>query len=308
MDTLPEVPNKKFGQHKVIYGVLILAIMGIWAYYVMSAPTSNQSRANGQPTVIHISSGDSLSKVALDLENKKVVRYSVVLKIFLTVFKFDRQIEKGDYLFKESMPVWRVAWMLATSDHNVDPIKVTFKEGITNEEMADLLGSKIQAFRRDLFLSDNRSKQGYLFPDTYFFFALTTSDEIVTEMTSNFNNRMKKFEAGVNNSGASMEDIITMASILEKEAKGKEDAYIISGILWKRMRLGMPLQVDAARETYTRTGLPSVPIANPGAMTIDASINPSDSPYLFYLHDRKGVTHYGKTFAEHKDNINKYLR
>ncbi len=174
--------------------------------------------------------------------------------------------------------------------------------------MATLLASKMQVFRRDLFLSDARSRQGYLFPDTYFFFPLTTAEEIVGELVSNFNNRIKKFEKDIESSGHSKEDIIIMASILEKEAKGKDDVYIISGILWKRIRLGMPLQVDAAKETYNNHGLPSKPIANPGTSTIDAALHPKDSPYLYYLHDRNGVTYYGKTFAEHKSNINKYLR
>jgi len=310
MDTVPpEIPKTKFlRSHKVMYLIFPIILLGIWGYSSSSAPTDNRSRTNRQPTIIHIARGQSLSSVALDLENKRIIKHDTLLKIFLTLFKLDKQIERGDYLFDKSLPVWSVAWMLARGDHNIEPVKITFKEGITNEEMLTLLSTKLSNFRRDLFISDERYRQGYLFPDTYFFYPFTTSDEIISEISRNFTNHINPLKDDILNTNHSEEDIVIMASILEKEAKGKDDAHIISGILWKRIKLGMSLQVDAARETYSKVGLPSKPIANPGAFTLDAAIHPEDSPYLFYLHDKNGVTHYGKTFAEHKSNINKYLR
>lgn len=310
MDTLEPIVKKRtfFRSHKVLYLVFLFCFVVIIGYNATSAPTDNRSRTNRQPTIIHIARGQSLSSVALDLENKRIIKHDTLLKVFLTLFKLDTQIERGDYLFDKSLPVWRVAWMLARGDHNIEPVKITFKEGITNEEILILLSTKLSNFRRDLFISDERYRQGYLFPDTYFFYPFTTSNEIISEISRNFTNHINPLKDDILDSGHTEEDIVIMASILEKEAKGKDDAHIISGILWKRLKLGMPLQVDAARETYSKVGLPDKPIANPGAFTLDASLHPKDSPYLFYLHDKNGVTHYGKTFAEHKSNINKYLR
>jgi UPF0755 protein len=98
-----------------------------------------------------------------------------------------------------------------------------------------------------------------------------------------------------------------MASLIEGEAKGDIDRGIISGILWKRIKIGMPLQVDASPETYKVKGLPKSPIGNPGIKTIEAAINPQNSPYFYYLHDKNGNIHYAKTFTEHEANIKKYL-
>ena len=174
--------------------------------------------------------------------------------------------------------------------------------------MAKILSDKIPNFRKDLFLSNPKVKEGYLFPDTYFFFSLSTTDEIVNDMTLNFKKRTDPLETDIKNSGRSFSDIIKMASILEKEASGKEDIYIISGILWKRINMGMPLQVDAALNTYKNTGLPVSPICNPGLLAIGAAIHPENTPYLFYLHDSDGQVHFATDFSEHRSNIARYLK
>jgi len=120
-----------------------------------------------------------------------------------------------------------------------------------------------------------------------------------------------------------------MASIIEKESLNGDERQIVSGILWKRISLGMPLQVDATflyingkasaeltkddlnidspYNTYRNKGLPPGPINNPGLDAIVAALYPKDSPYLYYLHDKKGKVHYAKTFNEHVANKRKYL-
>ncbi|MEK7105948.1 MAG: endolytic transglycosylase MltG [Patescibacteria group bacterium] len=311
MDTLQSSEIKKrsfFRSHKFVYLIFFIFFICIALYYLVSAPTPSLSFVNKQGVAIHISPNQALQEVALDLEEKKGVKYAPVLKGLVTFLGASHSVPKGDYVFKESVSAWRVAWMLARGIHNVDPVKVTFKEGITNEEMATILASKLTAFRRDLFLSDEKSRQGYLFPDTYFFFPMTTSEEIVDEMSANFSSRISKLKGDIEKSNHTESEIINMASILEKEAKGKDDAPVISGILWKRLKLGMPLQVDAERWTYGNTGLPPTPIANPGLVTIKASLAPVDSAYLYYLHGKDGMIHFAKTYEEHKSNINKYLR
>lgn len=297
-----------FNFHKIVYFLFFVFFLVISGYYFISAPTNNRSIANRQPTIIHIERKESLDAIALDLESKNIIRYHFVLKIFITIFNLDRQIERGDYLFDKNVSTLNVAWMLARGDHHINPIKITFKEGITNIEMATILSDKLISFRRDLFLSDKRSLQGYLFPDTYFFFPMTTSNEVIDEMSANFIKRIRPLKEDIINSNHTLGDIIIMASIIEKEAKGKDDASIISGILWKRIERGMLLQVDAVKETYNKNGLPKEAISNPGIISIEAAIHPVDSSYLFYLHDKNGLAHFAKTFAEHKSNINKYLK
>ena len=127
-------------------------------------------------------------------------------------------------------------------------------------------------------------------------------------MSNNFNTHILPFKKNILDSGHSLSEIIIMASIIEKEAQGKEDSPIISGILWKRIKLGMYLQVDASKDTYNMKGLPLEPISNPGIIAIKAALYPIESPYLFYLHDKIGQVHFAKTFTEHKKNINLYLK
>jgi UPF0755 protein len=172
--------------------------------------------------------------------------------------------------------------------------------------MADILGDKIPSFRRDLFYSKTADKQGFLFPDTYFFFPEETNDEIVNKLLTNFNNKTKNLFITI--SQDEIKNIIKMASILEGEASGEEDIYIISGILWKRLRIGMLLQVDVDKNTYVEKGLPERPINNPSLLSIKAALNPIDSPYLYYIHDRNGKIYYAKNYEEHQRNINNYLR
>ena len=99
-----------------------------------------------------------------------------------------------------------------------------------------------------------------------------------------------------------------MASILEGEARTLETRRIVSGILWKRISINMPRQFDVALGTYKIKGLPENPIGNPGLASIKSAIYPKSSPYLFYLHDKNGNIHYAKSFAEHRQNVLKYLK
>lgn len=300
--------TKLFRSNPILNIFFILAFSGVFIYYMVSAPVTSQSIANRQGTLIHVSSNQTLSSIAKELEEKNVVRQAGVLKIFVKLFRFGHPVVKGDYLFKERIPVWSVAWMLARGKHGIDPLRITIKEGSTNKEITDLLSKNMQAFRIDLFESDERNKQGYLFPDTYFFFPMTTAKEILDDISINFDRKIAPFKIDIEKSNRSLKDIIIMASIIEKEAAGDSDASIISGILWKRIDKGMPLQVDASKITYKEIGLPKEPIGNPGLLSIKAAIYPQKSDYLYYLHEKSGLVHYAKTFEEHKNNINKYLK
>lgn len=283
-----------------ILSIFIIIILTI--FYFLSAPFKNND------VLIHISSGESLSSISSELINDQAIRSNFTLKVFIKLLGTKKGIIKGDYLIKKNSPVWIVAWQVSRGHHNVEPIKVTLKEGITKNNMAKILADKIPNFNTDLFLNDSRSKEGYLFPDTYFFYSLSSTDEIITDITANFQKRINSIDKDIKSENHSLSDIITMASILEKEASGKNDIAIISGILWKRIQLGMPLQVDAAPSTYKEIGLPKSPIGNPGLLAIKAALHPQESGYLFYLHDKDGNVHYAVDFNEHRSNILRYLK
>jgi UPF0755 protein len=206
------------------------------------------------------------------------------------------------------LPVFEVARRISTGEHHMAPVVITIPEGFNINQISDTVASKLTNFNKDRFMLETEDKEGYLFPDTYFFLNNANETDVIKSMTDNFEKKFSSLLSDVISSGKNKKDIITMASIIEREAKGDIDRGVISGILWNRISIGMPLQVDAVPETYKVKGLPKSPIGNPGLPAILASIHPQSSSYLYYLHDKNGNIHYAKTFSEHIKNINKYLK
>lgn len=174
--------------------------------------------------------------------------------------------------------------------------------------------------------------EGYLFPDTYRVYRSAVPEDVIRKMLSNFARRV--LDAGTFDEAAGSSrspfDIVRMASMLEKEVVSDDDRALVSGILWKRLGLGIPLQVDATiiyirgekhlpisasdkaidspYNTYRYRGLPLGPISNPGISAIRAAIHPQASPYLYYLSAPDGRTIYSKTLEEHNKAKARYLR
>lgn len=274
-------------------------------YYLFSAPPNTSVNKD---IIIHVSKNDNLSNVSKNLKDKNIIKSEFFLKSFVVMFNSDKKIIQGDYLLNRKQTVFSIAWQLARGNHKINPIKITLREGLTNEQMADIFADKLSSFRRDLFMEKSNGNQGYLFPDTYFFFPMDTTEEIFEKLSNNFKRQTSKIKEEAISLGKDFEDIIIMASIIEGEASGKEDASLISGILWKRMKIGMMLQVDVERETYQKKGLPNNPINNPGLSSIKAALYPEDSPYLYYIHSKDGQVYFAQNLREHNQNINKYLR
>lgn len=303
MEELQFQNNKeKYKKSRLLQSVYIFLLLILIFYFLIDAPKREKD------TIIHISKNDNISSVSNILKNENIIKSRIAFKVLIILFNQDKNISTGDYLFKKDINIFSVVWQISSSKHYVSPIKITLKEGLTKEQMANVLVDKVSSFRKDLFLKDERSKEGYLFPDTYFFFPMSTTDEILDEISSNFNKKIKTLNNDIEKSGKGLSEIIIMASIIEKEASGKEDAFMISGILWKRIEIGMPLQADAAPITYEKSGLPDEAISNPGLLSIKAALNPAKTDYLFYLHDDYGKVHYAKDFSEHRSNISKYLK
>lgn len=191
---------------------------------------------------------------------------------------------------------------------SIVPVSITIPEGYDIRQAGNIFAAKLKNFNKTQFLEEAKSQEGYLFPDTYFLLNNANEEDAIKSMQDNFEKKINPLRPEIVTARKTEKEIIIMASILEKEAKGDTDRGIISGILWKRIKIGIPLQVDAVPETYKTKGLPDRPIGNPGLEAIKASIHPQSSSYLYYLHDKNGVTHYAATFEEHKKNIQKYLK
>ncbi|MEK7568612.1 MAG: endolytic transglycosylase MltG [Patescibacteria group bacterium] len=279
---------------------------------------------------ITVRSGVSLGQVSLLLKDEHLIRSRTLFELCSRAVGGDKPILAGQYLFKDSAYACTIAMRIARGISGIPSVRVTIPEGMSNKEVAVVIAKLLPGFDSAFFLENARQKEGYLFPDTYLLSTSVNTEKIVSIMSANFEKKIESWIPIIESSGRSLRDTIIMASILEKEATTDEDKELVSGILWKRIKIGMPLQVDATfmylfnkkssditqadlqmksvYNTYRNKGLPGGPIGNPGIAAIRAAIRPKDSPYLYYLSDDKGVMHYAKTFAEHVVNKGKYLR
>jgi len=255
-----------------------------------------------------------------------------------------KQIVAGKYSLNGSLTVPEIVDIVTSGKTLSRDIKITFPEGWTMAKMADRLTAnalpggvflnlaknpKAEWRMKYSFLNElpkNASLEGYLFPDTYFFAPEATAEIIIETLLANFEKKMTPdFRMAAKQSGHTLFDAVTLASIVEAEGKISKDRALISGVFWKRLEIGLPLQsdatvnyvlgtsnlqssyadigVDSPYNTYKYKGLPPGPINNPGLISLRAALFPEKSPYLYFLTSLKtGETIFSQTFEEHVRN------
>ncbi len=283
-----------------LFGAVIL--FGVLHFFLLSPPLDFPTGAT-----INIEKGFSLEKVSSTLKASRIIRSRVAFEFFVITLGGEKRIKPAFFNFEKPLPVFSVAWMVSGSKFYMAPVSVTIPEGFNREQIADTFTQKLPNFKSEQFLLQTAGQEGYLFPDTYFFLNTDSEKEAIKSLTENYEKKIKPLRPKISATGRTEAQIITMASIIEGEAKGDEDRALISGILWKRLKIGMALQADVAPITYKQRGLPENPIGNPGLKAIEAAIYPEASSYLYYLHDQDGNIHYAKNFTEHTANKRKYL-
>jgi UPF0755 protein len=257
-----------------------------------------------------------------------LIRDSVVFFLHVRQNKLDNKIQAGDFRLSPAMRADKIAELLTTGSIDV---WVTIPEGKRTEEIAVLLKESIPTYQEGwaALLAEH---EGYLFPDTYLIPKDATIDQIITVMRNNFDTKF----ASLNYNGTrSQEEIVTVASLIEREARLDEDRPIIASVIYNRLTEPMRLQIDATVQyaigydanenswwkkrltrddlqfdspynTYTNDGLPPGPICNPGLGVLRAAVSPADTDYLYYITDRTGVNRYARTNAQHEANIERY--
>ncbi|MBY0473020.1 endolytic transglycosylase MltG [Patescibacteria group bacterium] len=295
--------------------------------FLFSAP-----RSFPQQLLLPVHSGETGYEIASALKASDAIRSQLVFRALLRLSGSSSHVIAGTYYFPHPQNVFTIVWRLQTANFGVEPIKVTIPEGNDVARMSAILEQALPTFDSGTFLTIAKPQEGYLFPDTYFLYPGQSMSDIVKAMRDNFTAHIQDtvVQQTLTASGRSQTDLVIMASLLEKEAPDTANRQIISGILWKRLSLGMPLQVDAVfpfitgkpidailqsdykidspYNTYLYKGLPRGPITNPGLDAIIAAATPTTTPYLYYLSDKKGVFHYSKTFNEQLANQRKYLK
>jgi len=295
---------KFFSANRRALGVIaFLVFLYFLFFFFLSAPADFPVG-----TVFQVVQGDSLRSVSLKLKDAHIVRSRTAFEAFVIIFGREKNIFSANYYFENKLSVFEIARRISKGEHHMAPVVVTIPEGFDTVQIANTYAPELPNFDKSKFLAEAVGLEGKLFPDTYFFFTTDTENEVIKSMSTNFEKKMLALQPEIVQSLKSENNIIIMASLIEGEAKGNTDRGVISGILWKRIATGMPLQVDAAPNTYKTKGLPKSPINNPGLAAIKAAIHPQSSPYLYYLHDKNGNIHYAKSFAEHRANVLKYLQ
>jgi UPF0755 protein len=305
-------------------GASVLVLSGIG--FVASAPA-------GFPveTVFSVAKGESLSGAAAALRAESFIKSPFMFKAFLTLVGGTRGLVAGDYYFSNKQGALGLAWRLSRGIYDLKLVRVTIPEGFSSTEIAERLHATFNAFDAKGFRQISAKYEGYIFPDTYLFLPNVTPDEVLKVMTDTYQKKIQEIAPEIQAFGKPIHDVISMASIIEEEARTEESRRMIAGILWKRLSIGMPLQVDAAfafvngkkassdltlddlkipspYNTYMNKGLPPGPISNPGIASILATVTPIPSKYLYYLTDKNGVMHYAVTHEEHVANKERYLR
>jgi len=296
------LPKNNSFKKIIIFSVGGVILFFLFFYFLFLSAPSNFPKGK----IINIEEGASLRSISGDFKENKIIRSRIAFEFFVIIYGGEKHLVLGDYFFDKRLSVFEIARIVSKGEHNLAPVKATIPEGYNVFEISEVFAFKLSYFNKEKFLLDAKDKEGYLFPDTYFFFTDSNENDVLEYMSKNFERKTADiFSISLSRS---KKDIIIMASIIEREAKGDSDREIISGILWNRINKGMPLQVDAAPDTYKTKGLPKSPICNPGLEAIKAAIYPKSSNYFYYLHDKEGIIHFAKTFEEHKQNKFKYLK
>jgi UPF0755 protein len=318
---------------KILFLFLFLIVVGVGTSVVYYEGTLPVSTVDTSPVGFVVKRGDSVNEIINNLAIDRLIRNRIVAYIVIKQKGIDRNIQAGSFRLNRSMNIFDITSALTRA---TDDTWVTIREGIRKEEVADILTKDLPSFVPSEFI--NKADEGYLFPDTYLVPKSADADYMIKLLTRTLQAKLTDDikKAAIKNK-LSEKELITFASLIEREAVGAEDRKMIASILLRRMREPMRLQVDASVQyalgyqkdqkswwkkplyfedlkvdspynTYTNDGLPKGPVANPGIASIRAAAEADpNTEYLFYLHDKNGKPHYSKTYEEHMQYIEKYL-
>jgi len=291
---------------------LIVAIILIGGFLIYQGIYYPIEPGSDETVIFLVKKGEGAEEISINLKKQNLIRYSSFFKAYVLIQEKAQELKAGEYELSPSMNVPEIVDKLVSGDR-IKKI-ITIIEGWTVEDIADYL--EVEELSSDL--------EGYLFPDTYEISPEDGTEEIINKMLDNFDKKLSlKLREEIASQEKTVHEIVIMASLIEKEVRTLEDKKIVSGILWKRIEVGMPLQVDATityitgrksteilkqeleidspYNTYKYKGLPFGPICNPGLESILAAVYPESSEYWFYLSTPEGETIFSKTLKKHNE-------
>lgn len=310
----------------IIILLVVLFLIVIW-WKVQVKPVSDDKSTK----LFIIAKGAGVSEIAKKLKEENLIKSELVFKIYIRQNKLDNKLQAGSFKLSPSMSIKDITDVLQSGSED---IWITLVEGWRLEEMAEELNLKLK-IPNAKFLA--LAKEGYMFPDTYLFPKEANIEYIVNTLRKTFDNRFSdEMRSKIRSQGLTEDEGVILASIVEREARSDEVRRMIASILLKRYKIDMALNADATLQyilgyqknekswwkrnlsnedkkvespynTYLYRGFPPAPIANPSLSSLKAVANAdSSTPYLYYYHDSKGNSYYGKTLEEHIRNVTNY--
>jgi len=327
---------------KFSYLILLLVVVALGGFFWWRWVSAPAGYPPGQSQIFVIKKGEGLSSIAHRLDEEGLVKSALAFKLLVLTQGMSGQIQAGDFRVNSSWTTTEVAQLLT---HGSLDLWLTFPEGWRREELGRRLAANLQDFSYPQFLDLTKNKEGQLFPDTYLVPRDASPSAAVGILTRNFEKKYSlELQLAAQKNGLTQNQVLTLASMVERESNNDQDSPIMADIMLKRWRQNWPLQIDAtvqyalatrrnegardwlkiewwpqklskqdlevnsAYNTYLHRGLPPGPICNPGLSAIKAVIYPQETDYWFYLSDRQGKTHYAKTLKEHNENVVRYLQ
>lgn len=331
---------------RIVVGLVLLILVGLaalgaWFVVRLNAPYKGYTETE---TFVEVPQGASPASIGRRLVAAGVVRDTLTFRYEVLRSGAGRRLQAGEYRFDRPMSARDVVAKLARGDVYLLPI--TFPEGLTIRQMSEIFESKgfgpasaFVAAARDprpiqSLDPDARDLEGYLFPDTYTLPRKTTAAQLVLRMVGAFQKALTpdlRQRAGAR--GLSVRELVTLASIVEKETGKPEERPIVAAVYSNRLAIHMGLQcdptviyaldranrytgnltrddlkVDSPYNTYRYAGLPPGPIAAPGGASLDAAANPANVPYLYFVSRNDGTHVFATTLDEHNRNVYEYQK
>lgn len=321
----------------LIVAFLVLAsVLGLYSYY----DTPMKRGAGTKQFTIQF--GETAASVGMRLQSENLIRSAALFSFLSSVNGLDGRIRAGRYALSPAMGTQEILFYLVRHNEIVTELKVTIPEGFTAREIAARMEANELCSRAEwmdivdepvLYNIDTggqalKNLEGFMFPDTYYFRKAAPCEEHVQKTVSQFFKVFSQKAINIAESqGLSLLEIVTLASLIEKEAQVDDERALISSVLRNRLKKGMLLQCDATilyalperksrvlyedlkidspYNTYMHKGLPPGPIGNPGAQSLAAALKPADSPYYYYVSTGDGSHLFTRTAAEHSRAVMK---
>lgn len=314
--------------------LILLGVVFVFQKFLFSAP-----QPEGKAEIFTVSLKADEGQVLDKLKSQGLIRNKLAFSLILTMKRKHEQIQPGGYNLAKNMTAWQLADKLTSAP---DLKWVVIPEGWRKEQIGELLQKNFGWNDNDLDrwnMEITRMKIDYIegtyFPDTYLIPIGESGLDIANRMTRRFDEQFAPYVSQFAEQNIKWTTGLRIASIIQREAAGKNDMTLIAGILWNRLNADMNLEIDATVQyargktdtgwwapikaedisnidspynTYKYKGLPPYPIGNPGLDAIEAALHPAETDCLFYLHDNERQIHCAKTLEEHQANIEKYLK